>query len=196
MKKTVVLMVIVSGVLAVICGCGSPQDSGTLPQTGFLSDYSRLKSVSGTSWRYMNPNFKVKDYTRFIIEPVEVYFDDKTKAQVGSGDELEKLKAYMREALVNVLEPRYTAIGALPGPKTARIRIAITNVKKGSAFALGGASIEAEFLDSRTNEQIAAFVESQHARRAFGAFSAWDDAKAAMDDWAQRLYNRLEESRY
>jgi hypothetical protein len=115
---------------------------------------------------------------------------------VGSWDDLEKIKAYMREALINVLEPRYDAISTGPGPKTARIRIAITNVKKGSVLGLGGASIEAEFLDSLTGEQIAAFLESKQERKPFGAFSSWDDSKAVMDDWAQRLYDRLEESRF
>jgi hypothetical protein len=193
MKKTSVLIIIVSGVLSGICGCDSSNNTFT---TGFLSDYSNLKPASGTSRRYLNPKFSVKDYTKFIVEPVELYLEDNTKAQVGSGDELAKLKAYMHEAIINTLEPRYAAIGTSPGPKTARIRIAITNVKKGSALGLGSASIEAEFIDSQTGEQIAAFIESQQKRRAFGAFSEWDDAKAAMDDWAQRLYNRLEESRY
>jgi hypothetical protein len=196
MKKTGVLMIMVSGVLAGICGCGSSKGSGALPQTGFLSDYSNLRSVSGTGWGYMNPKFSVKNYTRFIVEPVELYLDDNTKAQVGSWKELADLKEYMRQAIVNALEPRYNAIGTVPGPKTARIRVAITNVKKGSVLGLGGASIEAEFLDSQTGEQIAASVESRQERRAFGAFSAWDDSKAAMDDWAQRLYDRLEKSRF
>lgn len=196
MKKTSVLMVIVSGVLAGICGCDGSKDSATLPQTGFLSDYSKLTSVSGTNWQYMNPKFSVKNYTRFIVEPVELYLDDKTKAQVGSGYELERLKSYMHDAIVNRLEPRYAAIGTVPGPKTARIRIAITNVTRGSVVGLGGTSLEAEFLDSQTGEQIAASVESRQVRKPFGDFSAWDDSKAVMDDWAQRLYNRLEESRY
>jgi hypothetical protein len=196
MKKTSLLMVMASGILAVICGCDGSKDAGTLPKTGFLSDYSKLRSVSGTSWRYMNPKFSVKNYTRFIVEPVELYLDDNTKAQVGSWKELADLKEYMRQAIVNALEPRYAAIGTVPGPKTARIRVAITNVKKGSVLGLGGASIEAEFLDSQTGEQIAASIESRQERRAFGAFSEWDDSKAAMDDWAQRLYNRLEESRF
>jgi hypothetical protein len=186
-------MIMVSGVLAGICGCDSSNNTFT---TGFLSDYSNLRPATGTSKRYLNPKFSVKDYTRFIVDPVELYLDDNTKAQVGSGDELANLKAYMHEAIINALEPRYAAIGTVPGPKTARIRIAITNVKKGSVLGLGGASIEAEFLDSQTGEQIAAFIESEQTRRAFGAFSSWDDSKAAMDDWAQRLYNRLEESRY
>ncbi len=196
MKKASALIIIISAGLISFCGCDSSKNSAAMPQTGFLSDYSMLRPVSGTSWRYMNPKVSVKNYTRFIIEPVELYLDDKSKASVGSLEEPEKLKEYMRNALIDALEPRYVAIGAVPGPRTAKIRVAITNLKKGSAVGMGGATLEAEFLDSQTGEQLAAFVETRKERRAFGAFSEWDDAKAVMDDFAQRLYDRLEESRY
>ncbi len=182
-------------VLTAIGGCRSAQSSEGMPSTGFLSDYSRLEPTSDGGLRYANPKYDLRDYTRFIMDPVELYLDEETKAEAGHWDELERLRAYMRKTVIHTLEPRYAAAGTQPGPGTARIRIALTHVKKGSPFTMGGVSMEAELLDSQTAEQIGALIETRRVRRPYGGLSKWDDAQAAMDDWAKRLYDRLEEAR-
>jgi len=175
-------------------GCDSPPPSAELPATGFLSDYSGLESISSTSYRYVNPKYDLGNYAAFIIDPVEVRLRDSAKANVTSWDDLEKLRAYMRSALVDALIPRYSATDREAGPGVARIRIALTNVEKSAPFKLGSVSMEAEILDSRTGEQIAALIESQEKGVPFYGYDPWSGAKAAMDDWAKRLYNRLEEA--
>lgn len=86
--------------------------------------------------------------------------------------------------------------------------MALTDISKSSAASLipqakliagagiGGASMEAEILDSMTGEQIGAVVESKTGTRMpFANLGKWDAAKQVIDDWAKRLQKRLEEAR-
>jgi hypothetical protein len=195
MRTTFLLALSAVAIMMALCGCGSSSSSPAAPATGFLSDYSRLEPISAASRRYVNPKYSLRDYSSFIIDPVELRFKETTAAGVGNWDDLEKLRAYMRRAVINALEPRYTAVATRPGPGTARIRIALTNVEKSAPFKVGAVSMEAELLDSRTGEQIAALIESREKGVPFYGWDPWSGAKAAMDDWGQRLYNRLEEAR-
>ena len=178
-----------------VAGCESSAPSAKMPVTGFLSNYSRLEPISDTSYRYTNPKYDLANYTKFIVEPVEVIFSGQRKDEVKSWDDKEKLRAYMHRALVNALEPRYQAVAAQPGPGVARVRVALTNVERSAPLKLGGVSMEAELLDSQTSEQMAALIESQRKGVPFYGYDQWSGARAVMDDWAKRFYNRLEEVR-
>lgn len=135
-------------VLIMFAGCESSSSSTELPTTGFLSNYAGLKPISKTSCRYINPKYVLGNYTKFIIDPVEVIFSRETKGEVKSWDDIEKLKACMRRALVNALEPRYTIVVKRPGPGVGRVRVALTNVERSAPFKLGAVSMEVELLDS------------------------------------------------
>jgi len=177
-----------------------------LPETGFLSNYSNLQAVSKNSLRYRNPHNSLKNYSNFIIDPVVVRFYDKSKVQSYDPKELAKLKSYMRHAIKDAISGRYKVV-EIPAPETARIRVAITDLNEStpilnviplaklSGAGLGGATMEAEILDSRTNEQIAAIVESQKGKRiSLHGLTKWSHAQAAMDNWASRLRERLDEA--
>jgi hypothetical protein len=180
--------------LIMLLGCESPQPSAKLSVTGFLSDYSGLEPISDTSYRYVNPKYDLGNYGSFIVDPVKIIFNEQTKGKVKSWDDMEKLRAYMRNAFINALEPRYNAVGVHPRPGAARIRIALTNIERSAPFKLGGVSMEVELLDTQTSEQIAALIESQEKGIPFYGYEPWSGAKTIMDDWAQRFYNRLEEA--
>jgi hypothetical protein len=199
MKKDIKLFVPVSfctlAVLAILVGCEAPPSRAKMPVAGFLSDYSGLEPISDTSYRYVNPKYDLGNYAKFIVDPVEIIFNEQAKAKIKSWDDLEKLRAYMRRAFINALEPRYRAVATRPGPGVARIRIALTNVERSAPFKLGSVSMEVELLDTQTSEQIAALIESQEKGVPFYGYEPWSGAKAVMDDWAKRFYNRLEEAR-
>jgi hypothetical protein len=194
MKSVYLQILITTGLMAVLCGCGSSPPSTKLSKTGFLSNYSGLRPISETSYRYVNLKYNLGNYAKFIIDPVEVIFDEQTKEKVKSWDDIEKLRSYMRRTVVDTLEPRYTAVITRPGPGVARISIALTNVEKSAPLKLGSVSMEMELLDTQTGEQIAALIESQKKGVPFYGYDPWSGAKAIMDDWAKRFYNRLEEA--
>ena len=196
-QKSCNIMLILAALvnIIVLAGCDSPSHIDEVSDTGFLSDYSGLKRISPNSRRYINPEYNLGNYSSFIIKPVEIRFKEKTKAQIGNWDDLEKLRSYMRRTLIHTLEPRYTAVATRPGPKTAIVRSALTNVEKSTPLRMGSVSMEMELLDSITGQQIAALVESQTKGGPFHGLYPWSGAKAVMDDWARRFYNRLEETR-
>ena len=135
-------------------------------------------------------------YSIFIVDPVvgRLYGDARGKI---SAEDLKDLTNYMHAAIVRELSKEYT-IAYRPGPGVARIRVAITDLKKSTELTgvgPGGASMEAEVVDSQTHQQIGAVVESQlRERLSMAGISSWDDAKAVMDDWARRLKTRLDDA--
>ncbi|MFG0305743.1 MAG: DUF3313 domain-containing protein [Phycisphaerales bacterium JB040] len=178
-------------------GCGA----STPKRTGFLSDYSNLTEASSTSFRYIGPRQTTRAYTSFMIDPVTMlaYEADKPNPSIG------ELGGYFETTLTEALEPEYPVVTE-PGPGVARIRIAITNAKASKWFlrlhpvgmlagaGMGEAAMEAEFVDSVTGEQVAALVEAQRGRRLeLDAFSKYDDARDAIDDWCKRIRERLDE---
>ena len=93
-----------------------------------------------------------------------------------------------------------------PGPGIVRIRVALTDLKKSNpllnfipptnltGLGLGGASMEAELVDSVTGRQIAAVVQSQQGQKlSLDGLSEWGDTKAIMDQWADSFIERIHE---
>ena len=203
MKKTSLLMLLAIAVMAVQYGCTAQRAQ----KTGFLSDYSRLEAQSDVSSRYLAPNNRLASYSKFIIDPVVIHFHTRSKAKGKLKEEdLRDLKNYMHDALVKAIEDRYDIVYQ-PGHGVARLRSALTDLKKSGIVqnvlpiskavgsGLGGASLEAELLDSQTGEQIGAIVESQLGKRlSLDGYSTWGDAKAVMDGWAKRFRKRLDET--
>ena len=200
MKKTNLSIMLAVGIMAVFSGCQEQQVT-----TGFLSDYSKLQEVSEQTLRYL-PAGKLGSYSKFIIEPVVVRFHDKAKGSKISRTDLAHLKQYMFTAVYNAISDRYGVV-TNPGPGVARVRVAITDIKgsktlqniipmaKMAGTGLGGASIEAEIVDSQTGKQIGALVETQSGNRfSFDGLSKWGDTEAVMKDWAQRFRKRLDET--
>jgi len=199
MKKEIKLFVLVSfctlAVLTILVGCKSLPSKTEIADTGFLSNYSGFVSISKTSHRYINPKYDLGNYGSFIVDPVKIIFNERSKAKVKNWDDLENLRAYMRNALIDALEPRYNAVAARPGPGTLRVRIALTSIERSAPLKLGGVSMELELVDTQTGEQIVALIESQKKGVPFYGYDQWSGAKAVMDDWAKRFFNRIEEAR-
>lgn len=208
MNRTCVSTVVVSCIMAVMCGCAAQRAQ----RTGFLSDYSKLKPYSDVSYRNIPSQATIRRYSKFIIDPIVVHFhtgskaiEERSKGKIKEQDIVD-LKNYMHDAIVDAISDRYK-IAYRPGPGVARVRIALTDLKKSNVLmnihpgskllgsGLGGASLEAEWLDSQTGVQIAALVESQLGNRlSLDGLSEWGDAKAIMDGWAQRFRDRLDEA--
>jgi hypothetical protein len=205
------LMPEVQAMSAIPGGCGStgPQ------QLGFLSDYSKLQKKSGTSFVYIAPGTPLTRYDKFIISPVQMYYDgcpvNGTDVEVISGGKIKSqdtltFQVYLREALSTAVKDSGCTVVNRGGPGVARIRVAITGMKKSgfgrnlpvgmvSGAPVGSLSMEAEIVDTATEEQIGAIVETQSGNRfSFVDYSSWDDAMHVMDDWTKRFKARLDEA--
>ncbi len=197
--RTQALSLFLSVTLLALPGCGSSSPA----RTGFLSDYSRLQAVSDTSYRYRGDPAQLAAYTSFIVDPVHIHHHADSGAQ--PSQEMRDLATYFRGAIIQAISDGYPVVDA-PGPGVARVRIALTDVKKSewwmnihpgsklTGAGTGEAAMEGEIVDSMTGEQLAALVESQRGSQfELDTFSAHDDARDAIDGWAARFRQRLDE---
>ena len=148
-------------------------------------------------------------------------------------DDLKALTDYFREALVKAFGDEYPVVDK-PGPDVIRLRIAITNLvankpiasvvtlavpflwladagtgvvegETGSTMFVGEASIEMEVMDSESNKQLAAFIETKVAKKYnwtegveegvtdyLRAYTTWAYTKEAMNKWAKMLRVRMD----
>ena len=112
---------------------------------------------------------------------------------------------FFRNDAIKALSKRYQVVSK-PGPGVLYIRAALTDIDvtnpllnihpgtKLTGAGLGGASMEAEALDSVTMERIAAVVETQRGSRLSIAagLSEFGHAKEVMKGWVERFVKRLD----
>lgn len=200
-KKTNLLMILTTAVMLIQCGCSS----NNMSKTGFLSDYSKLQKESDSSLRYVKQN-AVKRYSGFIVEPVKVHFHKGAKSEGKlTGQQITDLTNYTHSKIVEAVQNAGKTVTYQPAKGVARVRVALTDIEKSSAISIlpqasllgtgiGGASMEAEVVDSMTGEQIGAVVESgKGSRIPFTNLGEWTAAKSVIDGWANRFQKRLEE---
>ncbi|MCJ7693195.1 MAG: DUF3313 domain-containing protein [Sedimentisphaerales bacterium] len=200
MKKTSLLMMLAIGIMVIQCGCGSKD----MARTGFLSDYSQLQKESDSCLRYVNEE-AVARYSGFIVDPVQVRFYSGSKSEGKlTKQQITDLTSYMHTKIVEAVQGAGKKVAYQPSAGIARIRVALTDMEKSSAVSIlpqasllgagiGGASMEAEVVDSMTGKQIGAVVESkQGSRMPFANLGDWTAAKNVIDSWAKRFQNRLE----
>jgi hypothetical protein len=193
-------------------GCQSCEqvgcESDVLEKTDFLSDYSKLAFESDTSLQYVNQQ-ALDSYSSFIVNPVVVHFhkcskavEETTKGKL-TQQQIDNLTNYMRAKIEEAVRNAGKEVAYLPGPGVARIRIGITDIE-GSSLAnlmptskltgmgVGGATMEAEVLDSESGEQVGAIIERSKGNPfLLSDLGKWDAAKSSIDEWAKRLQSRL-----
>lgn len=194
-----------AAVVLPFAGCATT----SLPESGFLSDYSGLVREEGEKgvWVYRNPKTTYADYERVIIDPFLVGFGPHKRAMLVNAKELHELAKYMHDSAAKIVAEHYPVVQK-PGKGTLRLRIALTRLEPsegpGSAqaasgylqnfgVALGEASFEGETLDSLSGERIHAFVAvNQRGSGSFAGGDRWGQAKAAMDEFGRRFREALD----
>jgi len=201
MKKTVITLVC-GCIIFLVSGCKTTQYSG------FLEDYSgfvKSEKISGAEV-YVNPNKNLADYNSYLVKPVVVHFAPDSKGVSVNPDTLDELTNYFHDKLVEQISSKYTVVKT-PDKDTLVIKTAITDLKaaipalnihpgtKLSGAGLGGASVEAEGVDSETGERVVAFVHTGKGNRLSltAGLSTWEHAKQVMDFWAEKAVERLDE---
>jgi hypothetical protein len=189
-----------------LIGCATPQKQD---YSGFLQEYPPFeKGLEGVDKRYMKEGVDFGKYQKIMMDEVVFFFKQDADYKGIHPDEIKELSQEFHKAFVEVLGDRLTDT---PGPNVARMRLAVTGletsspvsgtmttvvpiglavnlVKKGTTgeyIGVGSASMEAEFLDSISNERIAVAVDDAPGGKFdLGKYSA---AKSAFKFWAERL---------
>ncbi len=199
----VLLTFILCGVFLAGCRRSNPGFSG------FLRDYSGLRASSEDKaiWVYKHPNLTLADYDKFIVDPILVHFAPNAKGTAIDPVKVMKLTDYAGEHLRDSLSKHYLLVGT-PGPRVLRLRIAITEIKKTtpplnilppmklSGVGLGGASMEAEAIDSQSGERVLAVMDSQMGNRLsiVPGLDPLGHAKQVIRKWVRRFVKRMDKA--
>jgi hypothetical protein len=174
--------------VAVITGCSS-SDSGIPPSRKSSAPYFE-ETAQGA----------LRKYSAFYIAPIEVYTVEGDRLRRVDDSEVQSLANDFRGKLIKQLGDRYTILPQ-PSRSVIFIKVAMTDVSTNYAmFQLlpgivvpnamrGGASIEAEFVDSVSNQRVALFRDSRQGARQgfFSGLGKWDGVQKAFDEWAALL---------
>jgi hypothetical protein len=209
----------------------------------FMSDYSTLKpDADGKAMVYAKPGFDFKGYDKVMVDRLTFFYKGDADYKGIDPTELKALADYFHDVFVKDLGKDYPLVNET-GPNVLRIRAAITEMVPnkplvsvvtlvvpyltaadlasgvaskggtGSNFYVGETVIEAEILDSATNEQLVAYVEryipkkydveldkgvvgavTKGVGQYVKAYSTWEYTRDAFDYWALKLRHRLDEA--
>ena len=196
-------LLLLSGVLFSLIGCAS---TGKMPQTGFLEDYDHFAPVEGKAGLYYKRyvGSEITEYKKIIVAPIEIYFDAESKRV--PEEMLVKMKEDLYQSLVEKLSEAYEVVDQ-PGEGVVIIKTAITDIRANkiylnlhwattlSGLGTGGATIEAEFVDSLSQKIVLSVVSTRKGNRAkyFHGLSKWGHTKGVVHGWAQLLIDSLNE---
>lgn len=177
---------------------GVPNVSVT--QSGVIGDYSTLRpSPRHASTRYEQSE-RFTQYARFVVDEVRFAPSTTVRGTPIDPDQAKRLAAEFHAEIVAALEPEYEVVDQ-GGPGVARIRAAITQISRSQttdqSIEVGGASVEAEIVDSVSGERLGAAVESDtldpiHAKPREDPYY---DARMVFRHWAARFRLWLDDAR-
>jgi len=217
MKKLfhTVSIAIISLCLAI--GCAG-QKLEVKEHSGFLGDYSKLQPgpEGGIDQRYVKEGVNFKQYSKIMLDQVRFYFKNDAADKGIDPDDMKELSDKFNRAMIDALGSAYPLV-AKPGPNVMRIRVAITDMElpnrtlntittvvpaglvistiksgvTGKGTFVGEISMEAEILDSTTNDVLAEGVDRRSGGK-IDSMSKFGTAEDAFKFWAQRLRTWLD----
>ena len=199
--------------LLITSGCTTPDNPvpggqityqiPNLPESGFLGDYSALKLATAPAFAvvgrkiYIAPEADLKDYGKVVIDPVSFAYLkpglDLTAA------EKERLTQYLNEWLNLKLKDRFMKV-PVAGPKTLRVRTAITDVSSPEGIKsrevnmadVARAVVELELTDSETGHRFLAMVDQMGGVRFTIAKEDLSKEKEMYINWFDGLSGEME----
>ena len=180
-----------------VCLVGASQvGAAEKPQfSGFLGDYSKLKSKPGTgmlyNYTYVKSNTDFSGYTKFLLDAITIFPNSAAKFKGINTNDAALLGKTYHDAMVKALTGAGYQVVEEPGPGVVRIRAAFTDLvpvdpvlntattiipqarllsgvfdlATGSNLFVGQVGIEAVFLDAQSNEVLAEDVAKEAGKK-------------------------------
>jgi hypothetical protein len=202
MCNTTKLLLTVTGTFGLMLSSGCK--TGAPAPSGFLSDYSRMRQVDNSTWRYVDAS-RLGSCQSFAVSPVTVRVSTYSGTSFGA-DQQQTIGTMFRQKIVSALSKQYEVIGTSEA-NAPDIRVAITQAYQvGNSLALG---IEAEILDRQSHQQLAAirgirigppeagFRMGYHNPDAGGLMAGWwtwPSANQLMQQWADQIRGLVDEA--
>lgn len=207
--------------LALGTGCGTTKAARSVTPSGFLGNYSDLRTGVGNEplMVYGNPDADCSRYTKAMFDPVELWArgDNSSLQQLSEADR-DKLRGLGMQALRSTFAQAGYRVVTTPGPGVMRVRAAFTEAEKanvlledvsavapyvsgaatlyaegkGQALFTGDVAYELEYLDSLTGERLSASVDKRVGLMDIRNTDPWDSINAALAVWQERGIKRLQ----
>jgi len=187
-------------------------------------------------YRHIDPAVDFSRYDKLVIDRIQLFFKEDADYKGIDPTVLKQLADYFYKAILKELtsDHEYQVVDK-PGPDVLHLRIAVTDIvpnkpeasvvslavpflwageagagaadkEAGATPFTGEATVEFEALDSTTNRQLAAYIETRIGKKYvwdkgighgvdhyLKAYSTWSYTEEAMDHWAKQLRTRLDE---
>jgi hypothetical protein len=199
--------------------CAATTQTRSVESSGFLKDTSQLKEGGDDEALlvYFNPTADWTRYDKILLEPVTVWRSEDFDPDDISEEDLQRLVDALYIAVKDQLAKDYQMVDR-SGPGVLRMRVAITEAEDswvvldtvtnvlpigiginlatkaitGTSAMVGEAAIEAEILDSLTNERLAALIDKRAGTKSYqDKFKEWGDVNKAFIYWAERARKKL-----
>ena len=206
--------------MLIACSGPTTRQAPVAKPSGFLGDYSRLQP--GGPGRallvYRAPDANIAAYDKVLLDPVTVWRGPNAGGDVPRAD-LQQLADLLYGSLMIRLRTYYVMVQR-PGPKTLRIRAALTEatpssttmdvmsqigpvahtagkveeMATGTPAWVGAASAELEVLDAETGKELFAAVDRRVGEKTLtGADNPWADVTDSFRIWSEAVVRRLQE---
>lgn len=207
--------------MVILIGCTSSKTVEQSEHSGFLSDYSKLqpaKSLSGSpTLRWISPDLAKGQYDKVYLEqPVLFLGKGQEPTRQVSRETMDQIVAYLGNAERAILQRRL-ALASGPGPRTLRVRTAVTAVKAQTeslkpyeyipiALAFAAAStatgtrdedtwiyVEGEATDSQTGAPLIEFARKDPGPKLENENTqlTLQDVQPLLDKWSDEFYQQL-----
>ena len=179
-------------------------------ETGFLNDYSNFKMSDKVEGLLVEKHAtkKISDYSKFMVDPIDVQLTHESKGEKLNPEQIEKMATGFHDDVVAGLKEKYEVVDT-PGEGVLRIRTALTDIYPNKIYlnlhwsttlskhGIGGAAIEAEFVDTATGERILGVVDARQGKplKYTKGLSRWGHTKEVFDGWKDLLMKTLEDGR-
>ena len=197
-----------------LTGCAAKEVK--LTETGFLSSYSDLEPDMDSQGMYVykNPNVNIAErYSQILIAPVQFKLDSAVKADTISDEDRNKLADHFYQELKAGLEKKHTITDS-PGEDVLLLRAAVTDILPNTVWlnihwsttliggGIGGASLEAELVDSITGERMMSFVDARKGKNITQKLTVpnyakgltkWGHTKGVLKVWAEIIVENLDQ---
>ena len=176
---------------------------GPLRHSDFLSSYDDLAPLPGRTGVESYRSARLAQFHTFIVDPVVVLPTRSVLNFEITALQREQLAADLQsEVRENLRLAGKLAVSNTPGPGVGRLRSAVTEIGRNitpngtRAGQIGGATVEAEVLDSVSGERLGAVIVSETASEsdemAPEKRDQFRDVRIVFSSWAARLLKWLE----
>lgn len=190
--------------LVLLSGCVSHEQP---PPSGFLHSYEGFVQAPFAEGIYVkgNPRLSLGDYKTFLIDPVLIAYHVSAYDEEVPEEKIDQIATEFRNQAIQAIADKYEIVDKA-GPGVLRIRAALTDLvpskpllnaywlTKLTGLGLGGAAMEAEFIDSVSGEVVVAVIAASKGNPFdwLGGMVQWKYTRDVLNSWARLLRSRLD----